>query len=289
MDVLIVRSSPFDLPSQHRVDAIVHEGAADLRLWPGRGPDSDLREAWGDGLQQALDVERERFEGGTVPLFQPVRVHPGRLHCDFLVWVPSRPAEPGSQRAPALDAPGLARVVQAALDFIAERDVVRVAFPALGWGPGEARRIDRLEQIVRAAHAFFEERYREGRPAGVDQVLVCEPEGSVARELERRVASIARGVVSPPPQVAEKAPRARSRASSGGGRRRGPRKPTLDARELASARSSAERYDMHRVYGAGDWLAHPRFGVGRVEQVTPEGAIMVLFEDGEQRKMVHGR
>lgn len=291
MDILLVRSSPFVLPSQRRVDAIVHEGSADLRLWPGRGPDSDLREVWGDGLQNALDVERERL-GGEVPLYQPVRVHPGRLHCDFLVWVPTRPAEPGVEREPAPDADGVSRAVHAVLEFVSERDVSRVAFPALGWGPGELPRLERLEHIVRAAHAFGEARYREGRPSGVDQVLVCEPQGAIVRDLERRVGAILRGTLEPAPKggASEKPSR---RTASGGGRkaapRRAARKRGLDPDEVASARPNAERYDMRRTYAAGDWMSHPRFGIGRVEQATPEGAILVLFEDGEQRKMVHGR
>jgi len=46
---------------------------------------------------------------------------------------------------------------------------------------------------------------------------------------------------------------------------------------------------MKRTYAAGEWLSHKKFGLGRVERVTPEGAIEVLFEDGAQKKMVHGR
>ncbi|MFW6050231.1 MAG: hypothetical protein ACODAU_03605 [Myxococcota bacterium] len=288
MDVLLVRASPFVLPSQRRADAIVHEGAADMRLWPGPGPDSDLREAWGDGLQQTLTAERERLGVETVPLLRPVRVQPGRLHCDFLIWVATRPPERGTEREPAPDAEALERAVHGALEFAAERDVGRVAFPALGWGPRELPRVERLERIVRAAHAFGEARYGAGRPAGIDQVLVCEPQGEVMRELSRRVSAIVRGTVEAAPSDKPPSRRAAGRTRSTGGRRSA-RKPALDPDELARARLVAERYDMRCTYAAGDWLAHPKFGVGRVEQVTPEGAILVRFEDGEQRKMVHGR
>lgn len=287
MDVLIVRSSLYTLPSQQRVDAIVHDGSADLRLWPGRGPDSDLREVWGEGLQEALDTERQRLGGGPVPLYRPVRVQPGRLHCDFLVWVPTRPPEPGATREPAPDAQGVEQAVRAVLEFVADRDVGRVAFEALGAGLGELPVIDRLEHVVRASHRFFEERYREGRPAGVDQVLVCEPSGATVRELSRRVRSLVRETIDPQP-TAPRPERAKSQARTGGGRR-SPKRAKLGPDEVARAQSTAPRYDIHQTYVTGDWMLHPKFGAGRVEQVTPEGAIVVLFEDGEQRKMVHGR
>ena len=34
---------------------------------------------------------------------------------------------------------------------------------------------------------------------------------------------------------------------------------------------------------------HPRFGVGQVKRVTPDGAIDVLFEDGSTKKMLHAQ
>jgi O-acetyl-ADP-ribose deacetylase (regulator of RNase III) len=293
MDVLLVRSTVFALPSQRRVGAIVHEGAADLRLWPGRGPDSDLREAWGDGLQGALEAERRRLGDGPVPLFQPVRLHPGRLHCDFLLWLPTRPPEPGTAREPAPDAEAIERAVQAALEFAAGRHVERIAFPALGWGPGELDRRERLERVVRASHRYAEQRVAAGQSPVLEQVLVCEPQGDIVRLVESRLRSILRGTVGPPEPKGEAPGRGTARRAAGGrgsraarpgGRRRG-----LDPEALSHGRAVAEPYDMRRTYVAGDWVTHARFGLGRVEQVTPEGAILVLFEDGEQRKMVHAR
>jgi O-acetyl-ADP-ribose deacetylase (regulator of RNase III) len=290
MDVLLVRSTVFALPSQRRVGAIVHEGAADLRLWPGRGPDSDLREAWGEGLQAALDAERKRLGGDDpVPLHHPVRVHPGRLHCDFLLWVPTRPPEPGSTRAPAPDGDGIERAVQAALEFSAERSVERVAFPALGWGPGELDQRERLERVVRASHRYAESRTSRGLASVLEQVLVCEPQGALVRQVESRMRAMLRGTLDPAPRPAEAGEGGAKRARRTAGGRRPAARRGLDPEALAHGRAVAEPYDMRRTYVLGDWLAHGRFGLGRVEQVTPEGAILVLFEDGEQRKMVHAR
>ena len=63
----------------------------------------------------------------------------------------------------------------------------------------------------------------------------------------------------------------------------------LEPEAVARMRVTAEPYSMRQTYALGDWLVHPKFGVGRVEQVTPTGSIVVLFEDGAQRNMVHAR
>jgi len=34
---------------------------------------------------------------------------------------------------------------------------------------------------------------------------------------------------------------------------------------------------------------HKKFGVGRVDSLTPEGFIMVLFENGETKRLLHDR
>jgi O-acetyl-ADP-ribose deacetylase (regulator of RNase III) len=295
MDVLLVRSTVFALPSQRRVGAIVHDGASDLRLWPGRGPDSDLREAWGDGLQAALDAERDRLGGDPVPLGQPVRVHAGRLHCDFLLWLPTRGPEPGTVRQPAPDGETLEQAVSAALAFAAARDVERIAFPALGGGPGELDRRERLERIVRASHRYVERCGAEGRPLELEQVLVCDPNAALVREVQGQMRAIIREVLDPTGARTEEGARGargaagERKAARPGARRGSGRKRRLDEAALAHGRVAAQPYDMRRVYGTGDWIAHARFGLGRVEQVTPEGAIIVLFEGGEERKMVHAR
>lgn len=295
MDVLLVHSSVFDLPSSQRVGAIVYDGAADLRLWPGPGTDRDLLEAYGPDLKKVLDTQRGMVEGGVLPLGSVVWLHPGRLHCDMLLWIATRPPEPGVSRQPPPDAAGIRDAVEKALDFVAPRHVLRVAFPALGAGPGEVDRAERLVTIVEAAHAWSERRFASRQAIGVEDVLVCEPLGAVLSAVRKRVANLARTAAMPAPAPAEeREPRRRApsapRASGGGASRaRGPVKRRLDPDEVARVRPFAEKYDMKRTYAGGDWFVHPKFGIGRVEQVTPEGAVSVLFEDGEQRKMVHGR
>src|SRR5690606_24022160 len=154
MDVLLLTSSVFDIPSSRRVGAIVHDGAADLRLWPGPGWDRELNEAYGGGLSRALDSERAAPGRDRLALCEVLRVHPGRLHCDFLAWVATREPEPGATRQPAPDAAMLERAVLSVLEFVAARSVERVALPALGAGPGELPVHERLALVVRAAHAY---------------------------------------------------------------------------------------------------------------------------------------
>jgi transcription elongation factor GreA-like protein len=39
----------------------------------------------------------------------------------------------------------------------------------------------------------------------------------------------------------------------------------------------------------GDFFIHPTFGVGQVQVVKPERMVVVLFETGEERTMIHAR
>lgn len=287
MDVTLLSSSVFDIPSSRRVGAIVHDGTTDMRLWPGPGWDRELAELWGGGLQDALASER-RTLGRDLELGEVVRVHPGRLHCDMLVWVATRGPEPGVERQPAPDADLLGRAVRAALEFAASRSVERVAFPAVGEGPGELEPADRLALVVRAAHAYQEACFAAGKPAVVEEVLACDARGPVVAAARRQVARLATSA-GPEPVRAEPA-KPRRRVASGGGRsRRRTAAPRLDPDAVTRARVAADPYDRSRTYAAGDYFVHPKFGVGRVEAVTQEGHIDVLFEDGQQRKMLHAR
>jgi O-acetyl-ADP-ribose deacetylase (regulator of RNase III) len=297
MDVTLVRCSAYELPSQQRVGAIVHDGAADLRLWTGPGADRDLQAVFGDDLQAALDTERQKAGLKVVPLGSVVRIYPGLLHCDFVAWVATRPPEPGTERHRAPDAGQLREAVLSVLEFVAARNVLRVAFPALGGGPSELDRAERLAVIVRAAHEYEERCLAARRPPIVEEVLVCEQLGSIVKEVQRRVARLARAVEPEPRRDVDdrsrRAPSApRSKPAGGGaagGGRRKKSQPMLAPDEVARMRVTAEPYSMRQTYIQGDWLLHPKFGVGRVEQVTPTGAIVVLFEDGAQRNMVHAR
>ncbi len=267
-------------------------GRAILQLWRGPGPDRDLLEAYGPGLREALDAQREQLEGEALPIPGVVRIHPGRLHCDMLLWLATRPTETGVEREPAPDVDLLRRSVDAALDFVSTRHVQRIAFGALGAGPGEISRPERLATIIEAAQKWAERCFAEGRATGIEEVVVCEPLGSILADARRRVGHLARVAATPPPKSVAPQRSARSRAartSTGGRSRRAAAAPRLDPDATAKARLSAEAYDRTRTYVMGDWLVHPRFGIGRVEQASAEGAMVVLFEDGQQRKLVHGR
>lgn len=288
MDVTLLSSAVFDIPSSRRVGAIVHDGTTDMRLWPGPGFDREVAEHWGGGLQDALKAERAKL-GRDLELGEVVRVHPGRLHCDMLLWIATRGPERGAERQPAPDAKTLEQGVHAALAFVASRSFERVAFPALGDGPGELDPAERLAIVVRSAHAYEERCFEAGRAPIVEEVLVCDARPRVISDTRRRVARLATSA-SPEPARPEPASKPRRRVAAASKRRtRRAATPRLDPDEVTRARVGSDPYDRSKTYVAGDYFVHPKFGVGRVETVTQEGHIEVLFEDGQRRKMLHAR
>jgi hypothetical protein len=180
----------------------------------------------------------------------------------------------------------LERAVHAVLEFVATRDVERVAFPALGSGPGELEVHERLAIVVRAAHAYQEKCFAEGRAPIVEEILVCERSPTAISRARKEVRSLA-GAAAPEPGRAAPEPRPEKRRRAAGPSR--PKKGLLDRDEVARRRVASDPYDRSRSYAVGDWMVHPTFGAGRVELVTQEGHIEVLFEDGNRRKMVHAR
>ncbi|HJL20143.1 MAG TPA: hypothetical protein RMH99_31040 [Sandaracinaceae bacterium LLY-WYZ-13_1] len=294
MDVQLITASAFDLPSSQRVDAIVHDGATDLRTWPGPGPDRDLAEHYGPELQNVLTRERERLDGGALPIGGMLRLHRGKLHCDFLLWVATRPPENKGIQAPAPREETLSRAVKDALAFVAERHVARVAFGPLGAGPDALDEVRRLVLVAKAANAYYDEAFQSGRPAGVEEVLVCHPYSSKVAEARRHLGRAVK-VVQPPARPASTATTTRRRSSGGRSKRsakpRAPARPKvrLTEEEIGRAKATAEVYDRSREYEPGDYFVHPKFGVGRVEELTPQGFIMVLFEGGETRRLLHRR
>lgn len=295
MEVTLVHRSVYAIPSNQRVGCIVYDGAADMQLWPGPGPDLELTEHYGDDLQRALDTELRQVEGRLLSIPSVVRVHPGRLHCNFLAWVASRPPEPGTERAPAPGDELIRQAVVEALRFAAQRGVERIAFSALGAGPGELPRAERLALVVRAAHAYQDECTKAGRAPVVEEVLVCES-GPAFREARQRVAHLARAeerearVAAAPKPTPKKS--TSSSPSGGRGRVASPvkhRAPALTPEEIARVKGSGERYDMRRVYGEGDFFVHPKFGVGKVVSVPEPQQMSCVFEDGSERKLVHAR
>lgn len=293
MDVTLVNRSVYDLPSKQRVGCIVYDGAADMQLWPGPGPDTELLAHYGDDLQRMLDAEVRQIEGRALRVPQVVRVHPGRLHCNFLAWVATRPPQPGTSPAPAPKAELLREAVVAALEFAAKRSVMRVAFPALGEGPGALPRDERLVLVVKAAHAYHEQCIRDGRAPVVEEVLVCEASGPIFRKARDKVRGLAKAAMPEQPKAERPARRrsgggasSKAKKSAGAKSRAAPR---LTAEEILAARGTAEKYSMKHTYVEGDLFVHPKFGVGKVVGLPAPGQVLVSFEDGSERKMVHGR
>jgi hypothetical protein len=115
---------------------------------------------------------------------------------------------------------------------------------------------------------------------------------SAARRLLGRAVKVA----EVPQPTREEAPKSRKPAgetgrasSSSKATPRRPSKAGLSQDEVARARASASSYDRARAYAVGDYFLHAKFGVGRVEELTREGFVMVLFEDGEPRRLLHAR
>jgi hypothetical protein len=295
MDIVLLQASAYELPTSRRVGVIAHDGTTDLRLWPGAGPDKDLSFAYGPAeLGRLLDAERQRA-GGALPIGAVLRVHPGKLHCDFLLWLATRPPEQAGIQAPAPDKATLETVVRAVLEFVSTRNVIRVAFPALGAGPNALEDADRLAIIARACSAYYEDCLANGRPNTLEEVLICDPRLSVVTAARRLVSHIAKApapekpLPGASPAKPERAPRAAS--SGGNGTRKAaapsPKKGKLDEREIAYARAHSQPWDRSSRYKVGDWFLHAKFGVGRVEETTTDQFIVVLFEDGEQRRLIH--
>ena len=294
MDVQLITSSVLGLPTAQRADVIVHDGTTDLKLWPGPGPDRELLEHYGEELPTVLERERARLEGGMLPIGELLRLHRGRLHCEFLLWVATREPEHRGIQASAPKAAVLTEAVKSALRFVAQRRVDRVAFGPLGAGPDALGEVERLVLVARAANAYYDECFKAGRPANIEEVLVCHPFSSKVGEARRALGREVKVVQpAPAPAAASEKKATRRRTTSGptkkGSRRAAAPKARLTEDELGRARASAEVYDRGREYVLGDFFVHPKFGVGRVEEITPEGFIMVLFEGGETRRLLHRR
>jgi O-acetyl-ADP-ribose deacetylase (regulator of RNase III) len=288
MDVNLIQASALDLPSSSRVDAIVHDGTTDLVLWPGPGADRELVEAYGVELQSVLD--RERAEHGELPIGSMIRLHRGKLHADFLLWIATRPPEESGIAAPAPSAQVITKAVKDALAFVSERHVARVAFRALGSGPNALDDVDRIVLIAKAANEYYDDCFKAGRPAGIEEVLVCHPHSSkiaAARRALGRTVSVAEVAAAPRPE-AKAATVKKPRAAAG--KKPAARKPskTLSGDEVATARAKAGAYDRSHRYSSGEYFVHSKFGVGRVEELTAEGFIVVLFESGDVRRLLHG-
>ena len=292
MDIVILQASVYELPTSKRVGVIAHDGTTDLRVWPGPGPDKDLSFAYGPPeLSRLLDAERQRV-GGHAALGGVTRLHPGKLHCDFLLWLATRPPEQAGVQAPAPSKEILEQSVRAVLDFVSTRNVIRVAFPALGAGPSSIGDAERIAIIARACSAYYEDCLANGRPNTIEEVLVCDARLSVVTAARKLVSHIAKlpAPEKPLPGVTPPKPERAPRASSGGARKpaaAAPKRGKLEQSEISYARAHSRPWDRATSYRVGDWFLHSKFGVGRVEETTTDQFIVVLFEDGETRRLIH--
>jgi hypothetical protein len=293
VDILLLQASVLNLPSSKRASALVYDGTVDLGLWRPPGPDRDLSDAYGDELRGVLDKERKRLPGQKLPPNGVLRLHPGKLHCDFLIWVGGRPEHGDTEASAAPSVEDISEMTRQVIEFVAQHDVVRVAFPALGKGRGEAPVVDRMVAIVKAVAAYKEACFAAERPTHIEEVIVCDPSSvnvSKAKRLVEKLAKAGYAEPTPPPAAASsstRAPRTASKKPEGGARKRGA--PRLNPDDVIAARTRAPAYDRGHHYGEGDFFIHPTFGVGQVKIVMPERMVVVLFEDGQERKMIHAR
>jgi O-acetyl-ADP-ribose deacetylase (regulator of RNase III) len=294
VDITLLQASVLHLPSSKRASAIVYDGTQDLGLWRPPNPDRDLADAYGNALADVLEKERKRLSGGELDMGGLLRLHPGKLHCDFLIWVASRPphGQTSAAAAPTIDV--VEDVTRRVIEFVAQQDVVRVAFPALGAGRGEAPAADRMAAIVRAVAAYKEACFAAERPTHIEEVIVCDASSANVAKAKRMVERLARtGYVEPAPvatptrSASASSGSKRSPAKSGEGTRRKGSK--LRPEDIASARARSAPYDRSRNYIEGEFFIHPVFGVGQVQVVKPERMVVVLFENGEERTMIHSR
>jgi len=291
MDILLTQAAVLNLMTSRRAGAIVFDGPTDLNLWRPPGPERSFAEAYGPQLNDALDKERRRLEGRPLALGELLRLHPGKLHCDFVIWVATRPPHDVTTQSAAPSLEVVSAAVRSALDYAAERNVVRIAFGPLGAGPGEVDAAERLAAIVRAAHEYKEACTSTGRGLAIEEVQVCHPSSAVITQAQRMVQRMAKAArpestttkTEPATAVRKKAAKPRTSTRTP----RGPAKLTQD--EISHARSSAPPYDRTQSYLASQWFVHATFGVGRVDEVHDEKMITVRFEDGQQRKLIHGR
>ena len=119
---------------------------------------------------------------------------------------------------------------------------------------------------------------------------MCEASARALAAAKRKVANLAKTADVPRSESSTEAPK-RKRASTTGSRSRkkAPVVPVLAAAEIEAMRVRAGTYDRTHAYSVGDWLIHPKFGVGRVEMVYPEKKIDLLFEGGGQKTLIHDR
>jgi O-acetyl-ADP-ribose deacetylase (regulator of RNase III) len=293
VDILLINASVYELPVAQRAGAIVYEGTVDLGLWRPPGPDRDLLHAYGESLSDVLAKERAQIGRAGLRLGEARRLHPGKLRCDYLIWVATRGHHGETEAAapPSLEA--LEQAAESALALAARHATLRVAFGTAGSGPGAAPTADRLAALVRGSHRYRSACLDQGLASRIEEVYVCAPSAAEIAKAKRLTTRLAKEHLPSNGAAVQRAVERSAAARNGASRVRSPRTPRaprLDPGELAAARAAAQAYDRSRAYREGDWFIHARFGAGKVQSVLgPERMVTVMFEDGQERKLVHAR
>ncbi len=63
----------------------------------------------------------------------------------------------------------------------------------------------------------------------------------------------------------------------------------LNDDDVANARATAAPCVRTHRYVRSDYYVHAKFGVGYVTDITDQGYIVCLFEDGNTRKLIHAQ
>ena len=192
VDVVLVNASVLALPPSQRAGALVYDGTDDLTLWRPPGLDREFLHAFGDALQAVLDRERAELPDGKLELASAVRLHPGKLRCDYVIWVAGRPPHGDHEPAPAPAATALPALVRGALELAAKHDTARVAFGPLGGGGGAGDASERMAAVVRAAQRYAEDCLARGAATPIEEVLVCAPSAADVAKAKRLTAQLAR-------------------------------------------------------------------------------------------------
>lgn len=288
MDVVLITGSAYQLPTSHRVDCIVHDGAINAKLWPGAGLDRELKEGYGVQLEEVLGREIKAIYPKGIQIGHMLRIHQGKLHANYLLWFASRDAEVAgiSGKAPGKEA--VIAMTEQALAYATEKKSERIAFSALGWGRESLPESERLFLIAQTAQRFADKRYEQGLPEVLEEVLVCSTSSKDIAESKRRLGASVRSVVpvSVHAQVSKNENTVREPKPKTSPASTRSRKPVLSEEDFAKAHH-ASAWDKHHKYSEGEVFVHAKFGVGKVTELTPDGFMMVLFADAETRKLIH--
>ena len=146
-----------------------------------------------------------------------------------------------------------------------------------------------MAAIVRAVSAYKEACFAAERPTHIEEVIVCDPSSANVTKTKRSVERLARAGYADPAAPAAATPKPKKAPGEGPARKRGAPKLRPDDIASARAKSGGALMTARVLRNEGEFFIHPTFGVGQVQVVKPERMVVVLFEDGLERTMIHAR